>query len=689
MANQKVDFDVLAHDKASDKLDRIARAFKNLSRESDGVKRSDGLDELSRKLKKVADDFEREGNRSGKRFGSGLKKWLTGSGANLGKEGGTVFGSGFLGALKTPVLGPALIAVLGGAVATAAPAVGAIAGAGLVAGFGAGLATLGIVFAAKSDAVKAEWKRTLDDMGSQMRVLSAPFEKTLLSMAAVAKRTFAGFAPELRDAFKMIAPELSAFGDQLGRAFEQLAPAVKPLAEAFSGVLRSLGPATQSAIGNISKGLQELADSVKANPDALADLVRGVGDLTRILLAGIGVLNDINGAFERLTGGISLVDVVMRGLELPLVMLLGPFVALQKGMEAVGLKAKEMNHEVTISAETAKLWTQGLTAAQAAAVGTGAAIDPLKTKVESLATKFERQWQATQKANEALVRMQNLALGLSGAQINFQAAIDAATESVKSNGRTLDLNTEKGRANRTALNNLAQTANEQTVAMRNAGDGNVAAARHAEGARANFVRLAQQMGATKPQAEAMARSMIAIPNVSRTAKLQANKKDLEKKLAEAKAELANPNLTKARTAALKADIRKLEQGIANAKAALAGVPGSKTVTITTRLVTERIARNVSGASGGRVPTERRALGGPVTAGTPYLVGENGPEVVVPDSNGTVFPNGGTGRAGALPGGTPIIINVNGALDPNAVAQQIQQMLLRFKRLGGGRELGIA
>jgi len=37
--------------------------------------------------------------------------------------------------------------------------------------------------------------------------------------------------------------------------------------------------------------------------------------------------------------------------------------------------------------------------------------------------------------------------------------------------------------------------------------------------------------------------------------------------------------------------------------------------------------------------EGRALGGPISAGEPYLVGEAGPEVIVPSQNGTVIPNG--------------------------------------------------
>lgn len=35
---------------------------------------------------------------------------------------------------------------------------------------------------------------------------------------------------------------------------------------------------------------------------------------------------------------------------------------------------------------------------------------------------------------------------------------------------------------------------------------------------------------------------------------------------------------------------------------------------------------------------RRALGGPIVAGRPYLVGERGPEMVIPNSSGTVIPN---------------------------------------------------
>src|SRR5690349_3073851 len=141
--------------------------------------------------------LDAEGKKAGKSLGSGLKRWFTGDGKSIfkqvGQDGGTVFGSGLAGALKTPVLGPALIAGVGGAVATALPVVGSMAAAGIVAGFGVGLGALGLVFAAKSVAVKNSWNRTLWSMAADMKVLSKPFEATLISMSGVAKRTFATF----------------------------------------------------------------------------------------------------------------------------------------------------------------------------------------------------------------------------------------------------------------------------------------------------------------------------------------------------------------------------------------------------------------------------------------------------------------------------------------------------------------
>ena len=49
----------------------------------------------------------------------------------------------------------------------------------------------------------------------------------------------------------------------------------------------------------------------------------------------------------------------------------------------------------------------------------------------------------------------------------------------------------------------------------------------------------------------------------------------------------------------------------------------------------------------------RALGGPVSAGSPYLVGERGPELFMPSRGGSIIPNSALGG-----GGTSVVVNVD-------------------------------
>lgn len=67
---------------------------------------------------------------------------------------------------------------------------------------------------------------------------------------------------------------------------------------------------------------------------------------------------------------------------------------------------------------------------------------------------------------------------------------------------------------------------------------------------------------------------------------------------------------------------------------------------------------LSGVNIGGVPLVGKAVGGPVAGGTPYVVGEKGPELFVPGASGTIIPNDAMSRyqrqnssAGAANGGT--------------------------------------
>lgn len=76
----------------------------------------------------------------------------------------------------------------------------------------------------------------------------------------------------------------------------------------------------------------------------------------------------------------------------------------------------------------------------------------------------------------------------------------------------------------------------------------------------------------------------------------------------------------------------------------------------------------------------RALGGPVMANRPYLVGERGPELMVPQSAGTIVPNDALGRGGGGTFAPSIAIDARGA-DQAVVARLetvVGEMLSNFE-----------
>lgn len=86
----------------------------------------------------------------------------------------------------------------------------------------------------------------------------------------------------------------------------------------------------------------------------------------------------------------------------------------------------------------------------------------------------------------------------------------------------------------------------------------------------------------------------------------------------------------------------------------------------------------------------RANGGPVSANKPYLVGEHGPELFMPRSNGSIYPSDALGAGGVQVGSVNITVqNTGEQLSPAAqkqIANQVQGIvmatLVNQKRSGG-------
>jgi hypothetical protein len=143
------------------------------------------------------------------------------------------------------------------------------------------------------------------------------------------------------------------------------------------------------------------------------------------------------------------------------------------------------------------------------AVETFNPVERFGAALSKAALAAQREASALQDAVDAMRAKRQESLRALNAEINYQAAIDDANQAIKDNGKNFDITTEKGRANRQALYELADGWNQQSNAAKNA-KGSL------EAARKNFVDTARDMGATAAQAKNLADRLFEIPPKRKT-----------------------------------------------------------------------------------------------------------------------------------------------------------------------------
>jgi hypothetical protein len=230
-------------------------------------------------------------------------------------------------------------------------------------------------------------------------------------------------------------------------------------------------------------------------------------------------------------------------------------------------------------------------------------------------------------------------LTVDAAQDRFQASVDSFTESVKDNGRTLDGNTEKGRANKDALRGIAESARDAAVAAFEVSGSQKDANVQLSKGRDAFIRAARAAGLTGDKAQRLADKYGLIPKVVPT-KAKFDDKEARRKIASFSA-WASSNLP--------------------------------------NVVINPNARTEQQEFGARIPG--RASGGPVRAGQAYIVGEKRAELFVPDRSGTIIP-----RIGVSSGGGPtVVVNVSGVIgSKDDVARWVEDAVGRAIRRGSIR-----
>ena len=114
-----------------------------------------------------------------------------------------------------------------------------------------------------------------------------------------------------------------------------------------------------------------------------------------------------------------------------------------------------------------------------------------------------------------------------------------------------------------------------------------------------------------------------------------------------------------------------------------------------QLITQPLAAGIGGAIKGAFGF--RAMGGPVSSGSPYVVGEKGPELFVPHASGTIVPNNKMGGgSGSGSGSVTVNYNIAAGVSRAELAPILEQERRRLKaeipdmvRRGGGYRAAFA
>jgi hypothetical protein len=315
---------------------------------------------------------------------------------------------------------------------------------------------------------------------------------------------FEGFKPTLTGIFADLAPVVGSFVRDLGSGLMELRPVLEAFAAAFTEVLQQLGLRAPKIFANVASGLQAIADATARNPDQLARMVEDVSALAGVTGQLVGVLMDVYPAMNAFSGHLSSTTGAIGPLIPALSWLAKTVLTFTNPLSIAGRAWDDLQRAMGRGGEQVPSVEASMRQLGAAVQLQVAHASALSTQHGNLAAKTQLADYAARGLKTSLLELVGGELSAREAAIQFEAAIDAATASIRENGATLNINTEKGRANAAALNNIARTALTAADAMTANGASTAAVSAHMARAREKFIAAAVGLGQTRKAAEAAA-----------------------------------------------------------------------------------------------------------------------------------------------------------------------------------------
>ena len=364
----------------------------------------------------------------------------------------------------------------------------------------------------------------------------AGFTAGTLLIGGAAVKTI-GFAQDLGDAISAVDTKFggadgSARGWARGAAY----------ATAAMVALAAAGKAVDKAVGNVAFGSEEagnmlldLAENGKAAESATTgmrlrwdDLNKtmeygtsdaGIGGNVLEFLSEVGTLGGAFGPTQRDDA-----ETFFKNIDTGLVELMNTGQQV-KAMEIFDkLVAETDGSEQALARLNDRLPGFSTLAKQA-----GVSADGAGGEIAGLGTDAEQAEQATKDLTDAIRNLGDTLLQQEASQDGYEASLDAVTASIKENGNTLDANTEAGRANRSALRDLANSTQEWAAAELEATGSVKNTQKILDDGRAAWVRHRDAMGANKTETRELAAELFKIDDLEPKAKLDVETEQASKK----------------------------------------------------------------------------------------------------------------------------------------------------------------
>lgn len=498
-----------------------------------------GLQDVRKMLAAAVVDGGKDGSKG---FIGSIVGAVKGAGSALSTAWKTVFDFFGSGEFKAIAITAGLIVA-----AAVAPVVGAAVGGTLLLAAAGPFIGLGIKAAMSDKSVVSAMDELQQKMGKSLEDGGKAFVPAVKASIHAIGQEWDRLSPQIAEGFKAAAPYVTEIAVGLSRMLDKMMPglikAVKAAAPVFA-VLRDglahIGSSLGDMFGEMSKHGNQAAAGLKVAFMMLDGAIRMISSTLGFLMDSFdatthaaqasvdwaqkwaGWIPGVSGQLEKMHAILESVNRTMDG----------------KDPQRYGRALKE-------------------TADSAGAAATQT--DAMKVRTDLLASSMAQAAVKAGSLAEAINKVTETAVKGEQAELAYQAALDRAAESLKTNGKTLDANTEKGRANRQSLLDLAKASNdraaaiyESTLATKGEAAAQEAATAAAREGREAYIAQAMQMGMSRLKAEELAWAVTRIPGEKKIA-VNINTIDARDRIDELKASLAGVT-GKTVTISVKADL---------------------------------------------------------------------------------------------------------------------------------------